>query len=119
MFKTHLKKLKKIYPLHPMQFAELSAIIFYIRSTMNRTTKSVTIERENGVEVNFLPLRGLSRKPLHDEWVVSDYAKFLSFYCGLPYEKCFQMPNQLLSYTKDDRGKLLRFKLSDKDGKIS
>jgi len=83
------ERIKKI-SLHPIQFNELIAKVFYRESLRNRTPKYIMYEGKKYLEVNSLPLVGLSSKPIYDDWINAEYAKFLSFHCHIDYDKAYE-----------------------------
>ncbi len=64
--------------LHPIQFYEFFAQVTYLRYLMNRTPKYLFTGHhlaDHPVEVVAMPMKGLSEKPIFDEWDPNYYAK--------------------------------------------
>ncbi|HZQ21227.1 MAG TPA: hypothetical protein VFA89_00215 [Terriglobales bacterium] len=66
------------YPLHPIQFKELTALVFYKSSLLNRTPKFMVVNDGKGVVTILSPLAGMSRRPIFDDWDNAQYAAFLA-----------------------------------------
>jgi len=60
-----------------LQFDQLCAQICYQKSLLNFNAKYITLIDENSFTVVPLPLKGYSTKPLFNEFVLLDYAKYL------------------------------------------
>ncbi len=107
------------YPIHPLQFDELSAKITYKSSLMNRVPKYISFlpEDENGmVIVTTTPLQGFSTKPIYDDWDPKSYSKVLYLYWsrwGKEMEEIFIEPNLVLSFLKDEEDNIKKY---DRDG---
>jgi hypothetical protein len=80
------------FALHPVQFLELIAAIFYRTTLLNRIPKYIVIESVDALNVFQLPLRGFSLRPIYDDWENAAYAQHLSFHTGLPMEQVFRPP---------------------------
>jgi len=89
LFNDVFKKIQKIQ-LHPIQFNELIAKIFYSESLRNRNPKYIIYEGKKYLEIQPLPLFDLSSKPIYDDWANAEYAKFLSFHCRCAYDKVYE-----------------------------
>lgn len=74
-------------PLHPLQFSEISAEIYYKAHLMNRIPKYINVQRDDLVESMQLSLQGLSTHPIFDKWDDDEYAKILSEFTGVPLEQ--------------------------------
>jgi len=105
IFHDYFKKIRRI-ALHPLQFNELIAMVFYKNSLLNRTPKYASIFQRDRISVFSLPLQGLSSKPIYDEWSQEEYAKYLSFHCGIPCELAYRPPDQVWSILFDERRRL-------------
>lgn len=103
-FQKEFKKLQKKL-LHPIQFDELIAKIFYQRSLLNRTPKYISISNGPQLEIISLPLQGFSTNPIYDKWNVKDYARFLSLFLKLPYENCYKSPNKFFTILYNEKGR--------------
>jgi hypothetical protein len=104
-FTSHFAKIRKI-PLHPLQIDELTAMMFYKTSLLNRTPKYLTMFAKDRREVISMPLQGMSSKPIYDQWSQEEYAKYLSFYCKIPFEDCYLPPDKVWSILYDERHRL-------------
>lgn len=110
IFGSYFNKIHRI-ALHPAQFNELVAMIFYKTSLLNRIPKYVTVLLEDRIEVFSLPLQGYSSKPIFDDWSQQEFAKFVSFHCGIPYEQAFHPPDKVWSILFDERQRLKKFNI--------
>jgi hypothetical protein len=92
--------------LHPIQFSEVAAKIFYAASLINRVPKYITMSSvEKEMEVVALPLQGLSSKPIFDPWKNEDYARLLSWSSHLPYEQLYFPGKGVWTFLRDVGGK--------------
>ena len=89
--------------LHPIQFRELCAHFSYRSSIATRTPKYITAEGAPH-SVHQMPLGGLSAMPYFQEWVDTDYAAFLAYYTGNPYDMVYQGPDKVMTWLRDDSG---------------
>ena len=92
--------------LHPLQFAELTAKVFYKASLFNRTPKYMLMQGSQGskeVTVVQMPLAGFSTKPVFDEWDFGRYAKCLSRITGYPVGQIYEPPNKVMTWLTNDR----------------
>src|ERR1700730_13365528 len=64
--------------LHPIQFDEMGARLFYRSSLFNRTPKYITMHMGDAYHVMQMPLGGLSPKPIFDTWDHPTYAHYLA-----------------------------------------
>jgi len=90
--------------LHPIQFDELCAIIFYQSCLIARNSKYVSMTTtENQTTVIKLP--GFSLAPVFDEWDNQQFARFLEDFWskwGITYDEIFIPPNSFRSYLGED-----------------
>lgn len=90
--------------IHPIQFDELCAIIFYQSCLIVRNSNYMGItDDENHSTVIKLP--GYSLAPVFDEWDNQIFARFLARFWGkwgLTYEEIFTPPNSFRSYLGED-----------------
>jgi hypothetical protein len=105
---SYLEPLSDFYqvPLHPIQFAEVVAIIAYRSLLFNRIPKYVSLNGGDIVETIQLSLQRLSSKPIFDEWNSSEYAQVLAFYTGLSVEEVSPISGKVMTWMKDDKGKV-------------
>jgi len=102
MFSRYFTKFKKV-DLHPLQFSELVARVFYKESLRNRTPSYITFLGDNHLEVITNPLGGFSSQLIYNEWVQSDYAQWLSFFLHLDYDQIYVPPNKVWSLLFDEK----------------
>jgi len=105
-FRNTLKDFYSV-PLHPLQFREVSSLIFYRSSLFNRTPKFISSENGQKIKTFLIPLQGLSKKPLFDDWDTGDYAQVLSTYVGLPKEAINPSTNEVMSWISDENDKVI------------
>jgi len=110
MFKDYVKKFKKI-KLHPKQFNELIAKVFYRESLRNRIPKYITVLGKNCLDIISMPLGGLSSEPIYDEWSQENYAKFVSICCGLDYNQVYQPPDKVWSILYNEKMQLRKLNI--------
>lgn len=61
--------------LHPIQFEELSARVFYSAYLFNRLPEYHIIPTDTQVFISAMPVRGMSNKPIFDDWHTKTYAQ--------------------------------------------
>lgn len=102
----HLYKFYEI-PLHPLQFNELCAQIYYKLILLNRTPKFFSFQNDSDtdqiIETIQLPIMGLSSKPIYDDWVMSDYAKILSYITGIPANELNPEKDKIYTWIKNEK----------------
>ena len=76
-------------PLHPKQFRQVRTMGMYMASLMNRTPQHTLVRGTSAVEVVTLPLGGLSRKSLFNDFVLADYASALADSFDQPLSEIF------------------------------
>jgi hypothetical protein len=102
----HFRKFQS-FPLHPIQFTELTSRVFYMQSRQNRVPKYITRLPEATdptMQVMSMPLGGLSSKPIYDEWQQDQYAGVLAQFTGIPFEILFRPPDQVISWLYNEDG---------------
>jgi hypothetical protein len=78
----------KRYRLHPVQFEELGAAVFYKATLFNRVPKlMVAGNRRTGYEITILPLQGMSTRPVFLLWNTGQFASVLSEFVAMPVEQ--------------------------------
>lgn len=96
--------------LHPLQFAELSTIVYYQETLKNRTPKYVTMYGGDRYEVLSLPLQGFTSAPIYDEWDNDTYAMILHWVLrrylgeGLELEEIRPDSEHLFTYLRNSNG---------------
>jgi hypothetical protein len=91
--------------LHPVQFSEVAAKIFYAASLINRVPKYMNIASSDGtMNIVSLPLGGLSGKPIFEPWNMEHYARVMSWACQIPYEQLYFPGNGMITFLQDEKG---------------
>jgi hypothetical protein len=75
--------------LHPLQFEEVAAKLFYKATLFNRSPGYIISGPSKGpkaYQVIQMPIAGMSEKPIFDDWDMQRYARFLSEFTGVPLE---------------------------------
>jgi hypothetical protein len=101
------------FPLHPLQFLELIAHVFYKAALFNRTPKYITIESTKALQVMQLPLQGFSARPVYDEWDQEMYARIFAFHSGLPLDRVFAPPDRVATWLNGPDGEPRYLSLRD------
>jgi hypothetical protein len=105
-FEYKLEQYKKI-ALHPVQFLEICALVYYKAFLFNRTPKYSIFELPDGtIKVVQLPLGGFSKKPLFDEWEYEKYANTLAGLLGIPVESIFIPPDNVMTWLHEEDGRI-------------
>jgi len=99
--------------LHRIQFAEVSARIFYDLRRMTRVPKFMLQEVNGRAQVMLFPLGGLSSKPLFSEFETTEYAKFLAHFTRIPIAMLHPGPAEVITWLR--RGEELIQMSSDDD----
>jgi hypothetical protein len=120
----HKESLKEYYDefdgikLNHLQFNELVAKAMYNSTLLNRTPKYITVlpnTPEEPVKVISLPLQGLSTIPVFDDWIVADYAKFLTHYLnvfGVTYDQIYnESLDKAMTWLKNEDGTINQFEI--------
>jgi len=119
LFQDYYRKLQKI-KLHPIQFDELCAKVTYKSSLFNRNPKYMTIMSEKKEEITKVftfPLQGLSSKPVYDDWIQKEYAKFLASSLkayNIDFDDLFKEPNQVMTFIEENK----KIKVFNDKGKV-
>lgn len=92
--------------LHPIQFAEITAEVFYNNTLFNRVPKYLTFDSGDGLTVTQSPLGGWSGKPLFDEPDLAKLAEYISLYTNQPLDFVYKPPDKILSSLKKEGGGL-------------
>jgi hypothetical protein len=100
--------------LHPIQFDELGARVFYKASLFNRVPKYVTSFTRNRYHIMQLPLAGLSSKPVFDPWDHGRYAHHLAAFLQVPVDRIASPDRSLVStFLYDATGKRQRISVKE------
>ncbi len=75
----HREALEKIKDsvLHPIQFEELNGRVFYSNYLFNRLPEYDILPVDDQIYIEAMPLRGMSSKPLFDDWLNKIYGQVL------------------------------------------
>jgi len=108
----YYKKYEKL-KLHWMQFAELTARIWYDLSLFNRIPKFMLNEQAGKVQVQLMPLGGLSGKPLFDEADSEQYGKVLTHVSRFSEEQIMPEPGKVMGWLRKPSGELRQMLADD------
>lgn len=97
----HIAK-HKAFPLHPLQFRELTAKILYKGLLFNRVPKFLNVQNNNKVETTLMSLQGGSSKPIFDDWDNNQYSILLSTFMGIPLEVCQPEKGKVYTWLVDE-----------------
>lgn len=94
--------------LHPIQFKEMCAVVYYAYLLFNRTPKffSGQIQSNDYAETSLLPLGGFSGKSIFDPWDDNSFKPVLSYFTGASYDEMLKYPDQIISWIHDENGKV-------------
>lgn len=97
-----LKKYQSV-ALHPIQFANLTAMFFYKAHLATRVPKFMSFQQDGKIIVMQSPLAGLSSKPLFDKWDWTAYAHVLAHYTDFQVEQLLR-PEGVWTWLEDGTG---------------
>lgn len=96
--------------LHPIQFEEFSGRVFYANYLFNRLPEYNVLPVGEDIYVEAMPLRGMSTKPLFDDWVNKIYGQVLESFWknwGFLLLEIIKNPEKPMSFLFDkDREKI-------------
>lgn len=92
---TRLQKLK----LHPVQFLEISAGLFY-RARLFSTLPSYVFVQDSASEIG-----AAIGAMTSEDWDQADYAQMLSAFTGYPLDVIYHPPRNVMSWLHDERGR--------------
>ncbi len=98
----------KGYTLHPIQFEEFSARVFYSAYLFNRLPTYDILPVGDSIFIEAAPLRGTSAKPLFDEWQTKTYGQVLESFWKKWNFLLFEIikdPDNAMSVLFDEDGK--------------
>jgi hypothetical protein len=93
--------------LHPLQFEEISARIFYSAYLFNRLPEYTVMPVEDEIYIEAMPLRGMTSKPLFDVWQNKTYGQVLESFWknwGFLLLEIIKDPENPMSFLLDDNG---------------
>lgn len=102
--------------LHPAQFEEVCARFFYSNYLFNRLPEYNIMPTNEAIFIEAMPLRGMSNKPLFDNWQNKTYAQVLENFWkpwGILLFEILKDPENPLSHLLDDDGQLIPAKKVD------
>lgn len=99
--------------LHPIQFAEITARIFYDLSRLNRVPKFMLVEGNGRVHVALTPMGGLIGGPLFDKGNLDDYAHALAHYARFPVGQLHPESDKVISWLRYPDGRLKQMRPDD------
>lgn len=91
-------------PLHWVQFAEMTARIFYDLSRLNRIPKFMLVEGKRSVQVVLSPMGGLMGGPLFDKGNMKAFAKVLAHCTRFPLKKLHPRPDKIVTWLRGPDG---------------
>lgn len=89
--------------LHPIQFDELCAIVFYKAHSMDRSGRYVSVTPP-GEQSTVVKVPGFSLVPVFEEWDNEVFARFLQEFWakwGITYDEIYFPPDSIRSYLSD------------------
>jgi len=112
----HREVLEKIErkTLHPIQFEEFCGRVFYSAYLFNRLPEYNILPVGEDIYIEAMPLRGLSGKPLFDEWNNKTYGQVLENFWknwGFLLLEIIKDPENPMSFLFDADGKFIDEKL--------
>jgi len=93
--------------LHPIQFEELCAKLFYSAYLFNRLPEYHIIPTDTEIFMEAMPLQGMNAKPIFDEWQFKIYGQVLENFWkrwGFLLLEIIKNPEKPMSYLLDDNG---------------
>ncbi len=96
--------------LHPIQFEEICARVFYSAYLFNRLPEYHIMPANNQVFIEAMPLQGMIAKPIFDQWQNKIYGQVLENFWkrwGFLHLEIIKNPQQPLSFLFDEAGDFL------------
>jgi hypothetical protein len=93
--------------LHPIQFEELCAKVFYSAYLFNRLPEYHIIPTDEQIFIEAMPLRGMNNKPIFDEWQFRTYGQVVENFWkpwGFLLLEIIKKPEQPMSFLFDING---------------
>lgn len=93
--------------LHPVQFEEVCGRVFYSAYLLNRLPEYTVMPVGDEIYIEAMPLRGISNKPLFDEWMNKTYGQVLESFWkrwGFVLFEIIKNPEKPMSFLFDDAG---------------
>jgi hypothetical protein len=111
-FSSYMERYRP-YALHPVQFLELVAMVFYKATLLNRTPKYLITESTTAIQIIQMPMQGLSLKPIFDEWDQAAYAQHLAAHLNLPLDQVYKPPDAVITWLNGPDGQPRRLLLRE------
>jgi hypothetical protein len=110
--KYHREILEKIENevLHPIQFEEFCGRVFYSAYLFNRLPEYNILPVGDDIYIEAMPLRGISSKPLFDDWINKIYGQVLESFWknwGFLLLEIIKNPEQPMSFLFNPDGSLI------------
>ncbi len=93
--------------LHPIQFEEFSGRVFYSNYLFNRLPEYNILPVGDEIYIEAMPLRGMSSKPLFDDWINKTYGQVLENFWknwGFLLLEIIKNPEKPMSFLFDKDG---------------
>lgn len=93
--------------LHPIQFEEFSGRVFYSAYLFNRLPEYEVMPLNGEIFIEAMPLRGISSKPLFDDWMNKTYGQVLENFWknwGFLLLEIIKDPERPMSFLFDTEG---------------
>ncbi len=97
----------RLETLHPIQFEELCAKVFYSAYLFNRLPEYHIIPTEDMIFMEAMPLRGMNAKPIFDDWQLKIYGQVLENFWkkwGFLLLEIIKNPKRPMSFLFDEEG---------------
>jgi hypothetical protein len=99
--------------LHPIQFEEFCGRVFYSAYLFNRLPEYNILPVGDNIYIEAMPLRGMSSKPLFDDWINKVYGQVLESFWknwGFLFLEIIKNPEKPMSFLFKPDGSLLNAK---------
>jgi len=96
--------------LHPIQFEEFCGRVFYSAYLFNRLPEYNVLPACDETYIEAMPLRGMSSKPLFDDWIGKTYGQVLESFWknwGFLLFEIIKNPEKPMSFLFDSDGELI------------
>ena len=96
--------------LHPIQFEEFSGRVFYSAYLFNRLPEYNVLPAKDEIYIEAMPLRGMSSKPLFDDWMNKIYGQVLETFWknwGFLLLEIIKNPEKPMSFLFNTDGTLI------------
>ena len=93
--------------LHPIQFEELCAKVFYSAYLFNRLPEYHIIPTDDAIFIEAMPLRGMNAKPIFDDWQFKIYGQVLENFWkawGFLLLEIIKNPEKPMSFLLNENG---------------